>query len=290
MTAASSIEKAPPPLPTSLPAPGLRLSTLRITALAGDFVKRFGLAATGLILPLLLLALWQHAASQHWIAEQLLPPPALVWQSLVELWGSGDLRSHIAVSLSRIGWSFLIGGSVGLALGFAMGLSRQLKAYLFPTFEVVAQFPVVGWIPLLIIFFGIGEALKISAISIAIVVPIVINTYKGIANIPNALLDVARVYRFDLPQVIARVVVPAALPSLFNGLRQGVMQAWLSLVFVELLAASEGIGYLMVWGRQLLQLDLVVVGMIAVGAIGVLLDVSLRLVEARLQRWRKVAF
>jgi sulfonate transport system permease protein len=145
-------------------------------------------------------------------------------------------------------------------------------------------------VPLLIIFAGIDEALKISAISIAVVVPVTINTLKGIANIPRPLLEVSRVYRFSPLQVLWRVVLPAAAPSLFTGLRQAVMQAWLSLVFVELLASSEGIGYLIVWGRQLSQPDLVVAGMVVIGAVGVLLDLALRWLESRLQGWRRSAF
>ena len=184
----------------------------------------------------------------------------------------------------------LIGGGAGLALGAAMGLSRSARAYLAPTFDVVAQFPVLGWIPLLIIVAGIDEALKISAISIAVVVPVAVNTRRGIANIPHTLLEVARVHGFTWPQVLWRVVGPAAAPSLFNGLRQGVMQAWLTLVFVELLASSEGIGYLMVWGRQLAQLDLVVVGMAVIGLVGVALDAALRAAESALLGWRRTAY
>jgi sulfonate transport system permease protein len=239
--------------------------------------------ASGLLLPLLLFALWQLVVARHWLAEQILPPPALVWQSLTELWRSGDLTANLAVSLSRLFSSLLIGGSAGMLLGLAMGLSRSAKAYLYPSFRVVSQFPVVGWIPLLIIFAGIGEELKISAIAIAVVVPIALNTCKGIDNIPRAMLEVASVYRFNFFQVVCRVVLPAAAASIFNGVRQGIMQAWLSLVFVELLASSEGIGYLMVRGRQLLQLDIVIVGMIVIGTVGVILDQFLGWVEYRLQ-------
>ncbi|MGZ3236603.1 MAG: ABC transporter permease, partial [Burkholderiaceae bacterium] len=203
---------------------------------------------------------------------------------------SGELQSHLQISATRVGWSLLIGTTAGLMLGLGMGLSRNIKAYAFPTFDVVSQFPVLGWVPILIIFAGIDEALKISAISIAVVVPVAVNTLKGIANIPRAWFEVAKVYGFTWPQVIKRVVLPAAAPSLFNGLRQAVMQAWLTLVFVELLASSEGIGYLMVWGRQLAQLDLVIVGMLLIGIVGVALDLVLRGIEAHLQRWRVSAF
>lgn len=246
--------------------------------------------AAALLLPAALLVLWQIAVNKQWMPEQILPAPGLVLQTLVELWESGDLQTHLSISATRVGWSLLIGTAIGVLLGLGMGLSRLVNAYVFPTFDVVSQFPVLGWIPILIIFAGIDEALKIAAISIAVVVPVAVNTLKGIANIPRALFEVARVYRFTWPQVVSRVVLPAAAPSLFNGLRQAVMQAWLTLVFVELLASSEGIGYLMVWGRQLAQLDLVMVGMLVIGLVGVVLDLALRHMESRLQRWRLSAF
>lgn len=273
---------------------GARDATVRGTARRSHPVAAAARAgsvlAAGLVLPALLFALWWTATERGWMPEQILPSPALVGQSLQELWHSGELSTHLAISASRVAWSLAIGGSVGLLLGLAMGLSSTAKAYLFPSFDVVAQFPVLGWIPLLIIFVGIDEPLKIAAISLAVVVPVAVNTLHGVANVPRALFEVASVYRLRLPQVIRRVVLPAAAPSLFAALRQGVMQAWLTLVFVELLASSEGIGYLMVWGRQLMQMDLVVVGMVVIGAVGLALELLLSALEARLQRWRPSAF
>lgn len=256
-------------------------------ATAGRILLR---TVLGLLLPAALFALWQLAVRRQWLPEQILPGPDLVWQSFKELWDSGELLDHLAISAKRVGWSLLIGTGIGLVLGFGMGLSRTVRAYVLPTFDVVSQFPVLGWVPILMIFAGIDEALKISAISIAVVVPVAVNAQKGIANIPRAWFEVARVYGFTGMQVVRRVVLPAAAPSLFTGIRQAVMQAWLTLVFVELLASSEGIGYLMVWGRQLAQLDLVVVGMLMIGIVGVVLDLLLRALEARLQRWRVSAF
>lgn len=252
--------------------------------------QRLGIIAAGLILPALIFWLWSVATERRWLPEQILPEPALVWQSFKELWETGELQGHVAISASRVGWSLLIGGSAGLVLGFGMGLSKAVRAYVFPAFDVVSQFPVLGWIPLLIIFAGIDEPLKISAISISVVIPVAINTLKGIENIPRALFEVSRVYKFTLWQVIQRVVLPCAAPSLFNGLRQGVMQAWLSLVFVELLVSSEGIGYLMVWGRQLAQIDLCIVAMLVIGVVGIALELVLRWIETRLQGWRRAAF
>lgn len=257
-------------------------------------VKRLGrhlnLLLLGLLLPVLALALWTYAYHLQWLPEQILPSPILVWQTFMELSQSGELPDNLLISLKRIGWSVLAGGSAGLILGFAVGLSRRAYLYLYPTFNLIAQFPVIGWIPLLLIFLGIGESLKIVAISLAVVVPVMVATYKSVLNIPVKLREVARVYEFSQWQTLQQVIIPAALPSIVGGLRQGVMQAWLSLVFVELLASSEGIGYLIVWGRQLIQPDIVYMAIIVIGIIGFVLDHLLRLIEQRFNRWQRKAF
>jgi len=271
--------------------PGESASVRQPLLEASQFLlKALGHVLLGSVLPALLFALWWTAAERHWVAEQILPPPAFVWESLRDVLQTGELLNHVKFSAARVGWSLLIGGAIGLVLGFGMGLSRTFKAYVFPTFDVLAQLPVLGWIPLLIIFVGIEEPLKITAVSIAVVVPVALSMLNGIANIPTALLEVGRVYRFDAVQTITRIVLPAAAPSLFTGLRQGVMQAWLSVIFVELLSSSEGLGFLMAYSRSLSQIDMVIVAMLAIGVVGILIELSLRLIESRLQGWRRSAF
>jgi sulfonate transport system permease protein len=249
-----------------------------------------GTVALGLVLPALLFALWWTAADRHWIAEQILPSPSFVWESLGIVWDSGELQGHVGHSARRAALSLLIGGSLGLLLGFGMGLSERVKAYVFPSFNALAQLPVLGWIPLLIIFVGIDEGLKLSAISIAVVVPVALSTLNGIANIPGALLEVGRIYRFSAWQTLTRIVLPATTPALFTGLRQGVMQAWLTTIFVELLSSSEGLGFFMSYSRSLSQIDMVIVSMLAIGVLGIVIELGLRLIESRLQGWRRNAF
>ncbi len=244
----------------------------------------------GLILPALLYGLWWTAADRHWIAEQILPSPAFVWESLGIVWDSGELLEHVGHSARRAALSLMIGGGIGLVLGFGMGLSERVKAYVFPTFNALSQLPVLGWIPLLIIFIGIEEGLKLSAISIAVVVPVALSALNGIANIPAALLEVGRVYRFSAWQTLTRIVLPATTPALFTGLRQGVMQAWLTTIFVELLSSSEGLGFFMSYSRSLSQIDMVIVSMFAIGVLGIVIELALRLIESRLQGWRRNAF
>lgn len=251
------------------------------------FRRLLVVAAAGLVLPAVLLALWWLTAERGWIAPQILPPPAFVWESFWIVLESGELFAHVGHSAARVGWSLLLGGSGGLVLGFGIGLSRSMRAYLLPTLRALAQVPVLGWIPLLIIFVGIEEGLKLWAISLAVAVPVLLTTLDGIANIQISLLEVGRVYCFSPAQVLRRIVLPATVPSLFTALRQGVMQAWLTVIFVELLSASEGLGFFMAYSRSLGQIDLVIVSMFVIGAIGVLIEMALRLIERPLQSWRR---
>jgi len=259
----------------------------RLLAVLRQVVLR---ALLGVLLPAVVLTVWYVATDRQWLPEQILPAPALVWQTFLELSQDGELPNNLLISLERIGWSVLYGGSAALLLGFAIGLSRRAYDYLYPTFNLVAQFPVVGWIPLLMIFLGIDEALKIAAVSLAVFVPVLVATYKSVLNVPVHLLEVARVYEFSRLQTLQKIILPAALPSVVSGLRQGVMQAWLALVFVELLASSEGIGYLMVWGRQLMQMDIVFMVIAVIGVVGLLLDAVLKWVEQHFNQWQRKAF
>lgn len=246
--------------------------------------------SVALLLPLGLLLLWQVAVSRQWVSAQILPPPGLVLQTFLDLAGSGDLWFELSISLQRVLIGSAIGGLVGLALGLLMGMSRQVEAYLWPLFQAISQVPVLGWIPLLMMLVGIDETLKYLVIAKAVLVPMTINTYAGIRNIPQSYLEVAQVYRFNLLQRLRRVILPAALPSIFTGVRFALTKGWIALVTVELLASSEGIGYLMVDGRQMFQLDLVIVSMLVIGLVGLLLDKGLALIETRLQRWQRQAF
>lgn len=236
--------------------------------------------------PLALLALWCVAAAQEWIAPQVLPSPAAVWATLQDLVQSGELWGHLQVSLLRVLAGFGVGLVGGLLLGVGMGLSPTFKDYVYPLFKAFAQVPVLGWLPLLMLLVGIDEALKIILISKAALVPIALNTYQGLRGVPTRYLEVGRVLRFSRWQTLTRIVFPAALGPIWSGVRYGLTHAWLALVVVELLASSEGLGFLIVYGRQLFQLDVVLAAVIVVGVLGYALDRGLAAVETHLLRWR----
>jgi sulfonate transport system permease protein len=251
--------------------------------------QRWAWRALPAFLPLWLLGLWTLAAQRAWAPPQILPGPKLVWHTLIDLVSSGDFFLNTGISLARVAAGFLAGSLLGALIGAAMGLSRRVEHYVHPLFQAFSQVPVLGWLPLAMMVFGIGESLKVAIIAQASLVPIAVNVFTGIRRVPAKYLEVARAFEFSHTQLLRKVIFPASVPSLFVGLRYGLTLAWLSLVTVELLASSEGLGFLIVWGRQLFQLDLVLVAIVSIGLVGLLLDQGLACIEARLLSWRREA-
>ena len=188
--------------------------------------------------------------------------------------------------MQRVVVGFTLGAFLGVALGLAMGLSRTVEDFLLPTFNALVQIPVLGWLPFALLLFGIGETLKYVLIAKAALVPITLCTLQAFRQAPKGLLEVGRAYGFSPRQSVTSIVLPAAIPTLFTGLRLGFTKAWLSLVVVELVASSEGLGYLIVYGRQLFQLDLVMAAVVVVGVLGLLIDRGFDYAEKRLNRGR----
>lgn len=246
--------------------------------------------ALALPFPVLLLLVWQAATHWQWAPPQILPSPILVGETFVELTRSGELLEHSLISLNRVLQGFATGCLLGLLLGVVMGLSPLAKDYLYPSFKAFAHIPSLGWLPLLMLLVGLEEALKIILISKAAFVPVALSAYNGLRGVPTQYIEVAKTYNFSHWQLLHKVVFPAAFPPIWNGVRYGLTHAWLALVGVELLASSEGLGFLIVWGRQLFQLDLVLAAVVVIGSVGLVLDKLLSLIEKRLLRWRKDAF
>ena len=281
---------SPPASSVALPLPAARPVTPAATARGAVWRRRGIDLLLSWPLPLAVLLLWQAGATFELIPPQILPAPLVVAQTFGELWATGELQSHLLISLERVLYGFAVGTALGLLLGVSMGLSRTARDYLYPTFQLLAQVPFLGWLPLLMMVVGIDEALKIILISKAAFVPVTLNTCNGLRNVPASLIEVSRVFRFTSWQLLRQVVFPSALPTIWSGVRYGLTHAWLALVAVELLASSEGLGFLIVYGRQLFQLDVVLAAVVVVGAIGYALDKVLSLIETRLLRWRREPF
>ncbi|WP_433695068.1 ABC transporter permease [Paraburkholderia phenoliruptrix] len=252
--------------------------------------RALGWALAPWALPAVLFALWWVGCERGWIAPQILPPPARVYATFVDLVQSGDLLHNTLVSLQRVLCGFVAGALGGVVLGSALGLSRSFEAYVLPAFNALVQIPVLGWLPFLLLLVGVGEPLKYILIAHAALVPVTLSTLQGFRGAPVTLDEAARVFGYTRWQRIVHVVLPSAVPTLATGVRLAFTKAWLALVVVELVASSEGLGYLIVYGRQLFQLDLVMAAVVVVGVIGFAINRALDALERRLRRGLPSAF
>jgi sulfonate transport system permease protein len=259
---------------------------MRVAAIPAAAWPSVPAAVIALLFPLALLALWSVSARFGWLAPQILPSPGEVWAALVDLARTGDLARNTGISLLRVVEGFAAGSFFGLLLGIAMALSPKTEDYVKPLFTAFAQVPTLGWIPFLMLLVGIGEPLKVLVIAKAAFVPVTLNTLAGIRAVSPIYAEVGALFRFSRWQLLHKVVLPAAVPPIFTGLRYGLTHAWNALVAVELLASAEGLGYLLVWGRQMFWLDTMMGAMLIIGIVGFALDRIMAGIEARLQRWR----
>ena len=236
---------------------------------------------------LLILALWQALAATGLFPAQVLVPPATVAATLARMAGEGTLAREVGDSLRRLLAGFAAGATAGLGFGTLVALSRRVEAAFSPLFHVLWQVPVIAFVPLLIVFLGIGDGFKIAVVAVAAFFPVALATSDAIRNVPPGFIEVARVYRTRPYDLVRRILIPATLPAVLVGLRIAVTRAWVVLVAAELLAADSGIGQMMETGRQLFQIDVVMAGVVVSGLIGFALDRSARAVEARATRWRR---
>lgn len=239
-----------------------------------------------LALPVALLALWELAARLGWIQPHLMPPPSVLAQTLRELAGGGTLLEHMGVSALRVLAGFGIGASLAVFAGATVGLSRRLESYVDPTFQALRAIPSLAWVPLLLLWLGIDEAPKITLIAIGAFFPVYLSVQAGIQNVDRKFVELGQVYGLKGAALVRRIFIPAALPSLFTGLRTGLGLAWMFLVAAELIAATGGLGYLLTDGRETGRADVVLVAIMLLAVLGKASDGLLKALEGRLLRWR----
>jgi len=237
--------------------------------------------------PAVLLLAWAWVCSAGIFPEQILVSPAGVYQTAHELWGNGELQSHLHDSLYRLVLGFAIGSLLGLVFGVLMGLFKPIDAFFAPTFNALRQVPTIAFIPMLVMIFGVEETFKIVVVAKAAFFPITLATYDAVKNIPSSYFEVSKVYQLPHVSLVRQIILPATVPPILTGLRLALGRSWMVLVAAELIAADSGIGQMMEMGRQMFRIDIVLVGVLVTGVIGFLLDRSLRSVETHLGRWKQ---
>ena len=237
------------------------------------------------IVPLGLILLWHLLSINGILSQKTLPAPTAVFRSGSALLHSGDLERNLVVSARRAAVGLLLGGSIGFALGLLTGISPLAEGLLDSTVQMLRTIPNLALIPLLILWFGIGEETKILLIALSVFFPLYLNTYHGVRTVDPGLKEMGRVYGLSGWQQFRRVIFPGALPSILIGLRFALGSMWLTLIAAEALAAESGIGYMTTMAREFMQTDIVVVGTLVYALLGKLADSLARLLERRLLAW-----
>lgn len=233
----------------------------------------------------LFLGLWQAAASLKLVDPVFLPAPSTIVSSFVATLEDGAILINSLISLRRVLLGFAAGAVLGVPLGLAMGLYRDVENFFDPLVELLRPIPPLAWIPLSIIWLGIEESPKIFIIFLGAFFPILLATVAGVRNVDPILIRAARSLGAGNRDIYLRVVLPAAVPGILTGLRVGLGVAWTCLVAAELIAARAGLGYMIAAARRFLVTEVVIMGMLVIGLLGVLMEAALRAIEQRLTFW-----
>jgi sulfonate transport system permease protein len=237
--------------------------------------------------PLSLLGAWQAATSTGLLDRQTLAPPAVVARTGWHLVASGDLQGHLLVSLHRVVSGLAIGVTVGLVLALVAGLARLGEDIVDSTVQMLRTVPVLALVPLMILWFGIGEKPKIVLIAIGTAFPVYLNTFAAIRAVDEGLVEAAGTLGLRRLGLIRHVILPGALPGFLIGLRYSLGIAWLVLVVSEQINASQGLGFLMNEAREYFQTDVLLVVLVIYGLLGLISDSLVRLLERTFLSWRR---
>jgi len=237
--------------------------------------------------PLLLLILWQISTVFGWVDSLTLPPPANVLNTFWRLTEDGRLGPSITVSAGRSFTALTLGAVIGVILALCSGLTRLGESLIDGPMQIKRAIPTLAMIPLFIIWLGIGEATKITLIMFSVIIPIYINTHAALRGVDARFIELAETLKLSRWTFIRRVALPGAMPGFFTGLRLAVAHSWTSLVVVEQINATSGIGYLMTRARAYGQTDIIMVGLVLYALFGLVSDGLVRTLERRVLSWRK---
>ena len=239
---------------------------------------------TGLLI--VLTAVWQFASASGYINPIVLPSPLSIAQCFVSLLRDGTLLKNLLISSKRVLTGYVISSALALVLGICIGLSPRFKRMTDLIIQILKPIPPISWIPLVILWFGIGESSKVFLIFIGGFFTILVNVVDSIRRIDVKLVELANAMVIPRMKYILQVVIPYAAPGIFTGLRVGLGQSWMCVVAAELVASSTGLGYMIMYARQFGQTDVVIVGMLIIGITGKVMDSILMAVEKRVIRWK----
>ncbi|ACK84534.1 ABC transporter permease subunit [Methylorubrum extorquens] len=237
------------------------------------------------LLPTLVLAGWQAAASFGLVSTRFMPAPLDVAAAGWRLAQTGELWENLWVSFARAAAGFLIGGGIGLSFGLANGLSNLSEKLTDTTLQMVRNIPHLSLIPLVILWFGIDEGAKLFLVALGVFFPVYANTLHGIRSVDPQLIEMGRVYGMNRRELFWRVVLPGALPSIFVGVRYALGIMWLTLIVAETISANSGLGYMAMQAREFMLVDVVVLAILIYAGLGKIADSLTRALERTCLSW-----
>lgn len=261
------------------PKSGMRLKPNRISLIFNRYLIYW-------VVPLAILIFWQIAAQLGWITTRILPAPTTVLQAAFKLITSGQLFTDVSISTGRALTGLLVGGSIGFLLGMSNGLFKLSEKLFDSTLQMIRTIPNLSLLPLVILWFGIGDGARLFLIAFGVFFPIYINTFHGIRSVDPGLIEMGRSYGLSTWQLSRQVIFPGALPSILVGLRLSLGIMWLTLIVAETVAAESGIGFLAATAREFIRTDTLLFVVVLYALLGKLSDMLTRWLERRLLCWQ----
>lgn len=248
-----------------------------------------GTLAIAVALPAALAIGWELAVRAGLANGRLVPPPSRIGATLLDLWRTGDLASHILATLWRVALGFALGAAAGTILGGVSGASAPFRRLTDPMFQGLRAVPSIAWVPLFVLWFGIFEAPKVTLIAVGVFFPVYLGVLGAIQSVDRKLIEVGQVFRLSPAEMLVRILLPAILPAWIVALRSGLGLGFMFVVAAELMGASEGLGYLLVDGQQLGKPDQIVAAIIVFALLGKIADAALVRASAPLLAWQDTA-
>lgn len=240
----------------------------------------------GSILPILLLLVWEVAGRVGLIESYLLPTPTRIVKEISDMATAGTLFGHLGSTISRVVIGFSIGTVTAVVIGTAVGYYYVAEKIMDPLIQAFRSIPALAWVPLFILWMGIGESSKITLIAVGVFFPVYLNIVAGIRGVDRKLIEVGKIYGFTVSETLRKIILPAALPSFLTGIRSGVGLGWMFVVAAEIMGASKGLGYLLIVGQNTYSPEVIIASIVLFAIIGKITDSLLKKLEGKLLFWQ----
>jgi sulfonate transport system permease protein len=238
------------------------------------------------IIPILVVLYWKIASDKGIINQNIFASPESVITIFKEMLADGKYTRNVLASLQRVAEGYVIGALLGFLLGTVLGLYKNVNRAFVAVIGILRPIPPIALIPFFILWLGIGETAKITVIAIGSFWPVLLNTMQGISEADKKLLEVAGVFGKSKLIMFVKIVLPSAVPAIFTGLRLGISQAWTCVVTAEMIAASAGVGFMIQYARELAQPNMLFLGIITIGLIGVIIDLVMLFLQKKIVYWK----